>query len=213
MRKLYKREKGRLCYREVWVDGTSTTIHHGVVGRRGEVERGELVGSASAFEKRFVSDARSKGYLPIPTSEMFSLVVQYPMKSAMGNERDRWLLEKASRCLDEGLGWRGLGHVDGNDFGSGESPAKTNLRRGGASLERQPSPSGVSSRPAESASRTARKVSASAAFFARGRFASACIGMKSLGLSASTSRWRSRKAQYMGVSGHVVAGSKRHPPQ
>lgn len=120
MRKLYKRDQGRLLYRECWVEAGATTVHHGVVGRRGAVERGELAVSEAAFERAFVRESRDLGYAPIPTSEMFSLVVQFPMKSAMGNKRDRWLLETVSKHLDEELGWRGLGHVDGNDFGSGE---------------------------------------------------------------------------------------------
>ncbi|CAH1220096.1 MULTISPECIES: hypothetical protein [unclassified Paenibacillus] len=45
------------------------------------------------------------------------LVVQYPLKSAKGNQRDQWLKEKVTECLESSLANADLGYVDGSDMG------------------------------------------------------------------------------------------------
>lgn len=50
-------------------------------------------------------------------SEQFWLVVQYPLKSAKGSQRDHWLREKVMEYLEISLVDAGLGYVDGFDMG------------------------------------------------------------------------------------------------
>lgn len=47
----------------------------------------------------------------------FWLVVQYPLKSAKGSQRDHWLKEKVMEYLELALADAGLGHIDGCDMG------------------------------------------------------------------------------------------------
>ncbi|KKO50728.1 hypothetical protein [Paenibacillus sp. DMB20] len=50
-------------------------------------------------------------------SEKFWLVVQYPLKSAKGSQRDHWLREKVMEYLEISLADADLGYVDGFDMG------------------------------------------------------------------------------------------------
>lgn len=54
----------------------------------------------------------------------FWLVVQYPLKSAKGSQRDHWLKDKVMEYLELALADAGLGHVDGFDMGSSLSDPK-----------------------------------------------------------------------------------------
>lgn len=55
----------------------------------------------------------------------FWLVVQYPMKSESGNQRDHWLKDKVIETLEVSLGDKNLGYVDGFDMGKRQSNPKT----------------------------------------------------------------------------------------
>lgn len=57
-------------------------------------------------------------------SEKFWLVVQYPLKSAKGNQRDQWLREKVTEYLEISLANADLGYVDGSDMGKCVSDSK-----------------------------------------------------------------------------------------
>ncbi|GIP34254.1 hypothetical protein [Paenibacillus sp. J2TS4] len=50
-------------------------------------------------------------------SEKFWLVVQYPLKSAKGSQRDYWLRDKVMEYLEISLADANLGYVDGFDMG------------------------------------------------------------------------------------------------
>ncbi|OZQ68284.1 hypothetical protein [Paenibacillus odorifer] len=50
-------------------------------------------------------------------SEKFWLVVQYPLKSEKGSQRDNWLRDKVMEYLDISLVDTNLGCVDGFDMG------------------------------------------------------------------------------------------------
>ncbi|WP_028594419.1 hypothetical protein [Paenibacillus assamensis] len=50
-------------------------------------------------------------------SEKIWLVVQYPLKSAKGSQRDHWLRAKVMEYLEIALADAGLGYVDGSDMG------------------------------------------------------------------------------------------------
>ncbi|WP_238649869.1 hypothetical protein [Paenibacillus piscarius] len=58
-------------------------------------------------------------------SEKYWLVVQYPLKSAKGSQRDEWLRSKVTEYLNLFLEEAELGYVDGYDMGrSVADPAK-----------------------------------------------------------------------------------------
>ncbi len=50
-------------------------------------------------------------------SNKFWLVVQYPLKSAQGSQRDLWLRDKVMEYLEVALADADLGYVDGFDMG------------------------------------------------------------------------------------------------
>ncbi|WP_405080743.1 hypothetical protein ACI48J_24860 [Paenibacillus chitinolyticus] len=50
-------------------------------------------------------------------SEKSWLVVQFPLKSVKGSQRDHWLKDKVMEYLEIFLADEGLGHVDGFDMG------------------------------------------------------------------------------------------------
>lgn len=57
-------------------------------------------------------------------SEKFWLVVQYPLKSAKGSQRDHWLRDKVMEYLEKSLADANLGYVDGSDMGKCMSDSK-----------------------------------------------------------------------------------------
>lgn len=57
-------------------------------------------------------------------SEQFWLVVQYPLKSTKGSQRDHWLKDKVMECLEISLADANLGYVDGFDMGNRISDPK-----------------------------------------------------------------------------------------
>lgn len=59
-------------------------------------------------------------------SEKFWLVVQYPLKSAKGSQRDHWLRDKVTEYLEISLADANLGYVDGFDMGKCISDPKKN---------------------------------------------------------------------------------------
>jgi len=58
-------------------------------------------------------------------SDKFWLVVQYPMKSVKGGQRDHWLKDKVMEYLEISLADANLGYVDGFDMGKCISDPKT----------------------------------------------------------------------------------------
>ena len=116
-------EDGDLYYAEIWVspDDETGTINVGKVGKRGKVTHFDMLDdpkSASkfmAYYKKFYEDA---GYYKFNNDALSWLVVQFPMKSVLGNKRDHWLREKVTEQLNDELGWCGLGKVDGFDMGA-----------------------------------------------------------------------------------------------
>jgi hypothetical protein len=57
-------------------------------------------------------------------SEQFWLVVQYPLKSEKGSQRDHWLRDKVMEYLEISLADASLGYVDGFDMGKCISDSK-----------------------------------------------------------------------------------------
>lgn len=130
MTKTYRRaDDGVLHYREVWDVEGGVLLHRGQVGRTGRSEvRGGAEGSrtgAAAEEARdlFLARARADGYAEVPDDELWWAVLQCWLFSPdLSHPADDWIMGEGHEALDEYLGWRGLGHLDGNDLG-GTSPA------------------------------------------------------------------------------------------
>jgi len=57
-------------------------------------------------------------------NEKYWLVVQYPMKSAKGSQRDQWLKDKVIEYLEISLSDASLGYVDGFDMGKSITDSK-----------------------------------------------------------------------------------------
>jgi predicted DNA-binding WGR domain protein len=122
MKKYYKAaSKGQLLYKEVWLDHTNNTfvLHYGKVGYKGKTEAQPLDDSktSAALLEEFCRSCEAAGYAEIGEEQYATVVVQFPLKSAFGNRRDLWLRDTVQEYLNDHLGWRGFGYVDGYDMG------------------------------------------------------------------------------------------------
>ena len=122
MFKLHKRDaKNNLLYAECWTSEEKLGIvHTGKVGKDGDSEEfaiGEKFKTSSEFLNHFKNHFKKLGYVEFNEADLTWLVVQFEMKSLKGNKRDHWLKDKVSEYLNEELGWRGIGHIDGFDMG------------------------------------------------------------------------------------------------
>jgi hypothetical protein len=122
--KLYKREAGRLLYREAWIDGETVVEHAGVYGERGSVQNHPASGLARQREvvEAFVATARADGFKSIPEDRLVGLTVSTVI-DGMGSRADLKRRHALEEFLDEVTGWRGLGHCDGGSIGSGSMEA------------------------------------------------------------------------------------------
>jgi len=122
MFKLHKKDnKNNLLYAEFWVsEDNKGVVHTGKVGKNGSVEEfiiGEEYKTSSSFLDYFETKFRELAYTDFKDEDLTYLVLQFAMKSLKGNKRDYWLKDKVTEYLNNELGWRGLGHVDGFDMG------------------------------------------------------------------------------------------------
>lgn len=119
MLKLYKlRDMTR--YWEAWNTDTEVTIHWGIVGETGEtrdipLRSGE---NPNSIIEREAKQPKKEGYRKIPPSKSFRLVIQFRV-DGMGSTIDLEKRIRVENLMSECLGWRGLGHCDGGDLGSG----------------------------------------------------------------------------------------------
>jgi len=124
MLKLYKKEPdGSLSYAEYWIDRDEVVLHFGKVGELGEKEVKSL-NSESEYREEFMKLYTSKGYDEVLEQDYYWVIIQYPIKEKFGNKKDFELIDKVSAVLNEELGWKGLGEVDGNDIGLTSNPTK-----------------------------------------------------------------------------------------
>ncbi|MDR0230001.1 MAG: hypothetical protein LBI72_13220 [Flavobacteriaceae bacterium] len=122
MLKYYKKDfSGVILYKETWVDSEQGQyiIHWGKYGYQGKVKQVPLneYTSEEEYFRMFKEECEKDKYALVPREEMYQVVIQFPLASALGNKRDKWLQEKIEEYLNEYLGWRGVGHVDGFDIG------------------------------------------------------------------------------------------------
>jgi hypothetical protein len=120
MIKLYKKSSKGLEYWEAWENKGAVTLHWGTVGETGDSltiklkkgQRGEKVIATEA------EPAKKQGYAPIEDDDHSQIVIQYRLKT-WGTIKDLDTRYKIEGVMNECLGWRGLGHCDGGDIGSG----------------------------------------------------------------------------------------------
>jgi hypothetical protein len=119
MIKLYNTDE-TVRYWEAWATPSEVTIHWGILGEIGETR--EIPISAGdnpkAIIEREAKKPKKDGFRKLPKSKLQKLVIQYPI-DGMGDSRvlDRRI--KVEELMNESLGWRGLGHCDGGDIGTG----------------------------------------------------------------------------------------------
>lgn len=115
-------------YAEYWINNDKAIVHYGKIGKVGEKEAPpQLSGkyeSKAAFHEAFINRFVPQGYSENPPNENFWILIQYPLKSLTGTKRDIWLKNRVKDVLNDDLGWKGLGGVDGFDIGQIANPNK-----------------------------------------------------------------------------------------
>jgi len=107
-------------YWEAWSTDTEVTIHWGVVGENGEFREFPLKPgeNPNVIMEREAKHPKKEGYRTIPVSKLQRLVIQYPVDE-MGAVEDLDKRTKVEELMNDCLSWKGLGHCDGGDRGSG----------------------------------------------------------------------------------------------
>lgn len=116
MVKLYKKDEDGLHYAECWNDDDVATVHTGKVGSRGRSKEVKYDDWA-AFMEEFIGRYEKQGYHAWSEDEEVWIVAQFPMKKFEPGKKELALRDRAESVLNEGLGWLGLGHVDGWEMG------------------------------------------------------------------------------------------------
>jgi hypothetical protein len=131
MIKTYRRDgEGTLRYREAWSDKGGVWTHEGSVGAKGRSRLRPTRSrtrpddpTATEFLREFTEEAAAAGYLPVPEDRYGWVVLQcWTHSPDLSHPEDDRLFEAGQEALDQYLGWRGVGHLDGNDIG-GSPPA------------------------------------------------------------------------------------------
>lgn len=122
MTKTYRRDDdGVLHYLEAWTEPGGLTVHRGKVGTKGRTTRRStrsrhFPSSPTAKERmrEFVVEAEAEGYRVASEGDWSTVVLQVALHSiGRTHPDDRRLTMQGSIELDQRLGWRGLGQVDG----------------------------------------------------------------------------------------------------
>jgi len=119
MIKLYKNGVPNL-YWEAWSSPTEVTIHWGVLGQEGETREIPLApgDDVTKILEREARRPKEDGFKEIAPSRLQRLVIQYQVEG-MGRTTDLHKRTRVEGAMNECLGWRGLGHCDGGEIGSG----------------------------------------------------------------------------------------------
>lgn len=126
MIKTYRRD-GELHYREAWSDRGGVWTHEGRLGTKGKSRFHSTRSrtwpdkpTATEFLRAFAEEAAAAGYHPIPDDRHGWVVLQCWTRSPdLSHPDDDRLFAEGQDALDQYLGWRGVGHLDGNDLGGG----------------------------------------------------------------------------------------------
>jgi len=116
MLKLYRTVDNKIHYWEVWDnDGTTATIHWGVVGERGDDKK---VSNILATIQKKINEKIADGYHELDEDKIRFLEIEFAV-DGFGTPNDLKKRDRLEARLNELLGWTGLGHVDGGSIGSG----------------------------------------------------------------------------------------------
>ncbi len=118
--KLYKRGAEGLHYHEAWAHEGEITEHWGVCGEEGDTlaHAYDDLATGEKIMDALKRKARQAGFSSLARSKHRQLVVEIPI-DGFGTEDDLDARHKIEDYLNRGLGWMGLGHVDGGSTGSG----------------------------------------------------------------------------------------------
>jgi hypothetical protein len=126
MVKTYRRDDaGVLHYREAWSDRGGVVVHSGKVGTKGTSHfrptRSRTFPNnptATEFLRQFTSEAAADGFHRLPDDAHGWVVLQcWTHSPDLSHPDDGRLFDDGQDALNEYLGWRGVGHYDGNDVG------------------------------------------------------------------------------------------------
>lgn len=122
MLKLYKLINNRLNYWETWeIDRKTAMVHWGVVGEQGQSKQIKY-GFFSNFRKtavqKEIDEKINEGYREFDDNGYSYLEIEYNIER-FGTEQDLAKRHRLEEKMNEILGWKGLGYVDGGSIGSG----------------------------------------------------------------------------------------------
>ncbi|MDC1143031.1 hypothetical protein OAU50_08065 [Planctomycetota bacterium] len=121
MIKLYKKnEHGATYYREAWVHGKKVVEHWGLLGSNGKTKNHKFDSQLSEEEncRKVLTAALEDGFAEVDDEDMIYLIVEYEL-GTWGDAEDLDKRHALEDRLNEVLGWKGLGMVDGGSIGSG----------------------------------------------------------------------------------------------
>lgn len=126
MIKTYRRDgDGVLHYREAWSETGGVRTHEGKVGAVGKTRFHPTRSrtwpqrpTATEFLRSFEEEAAADGFHEVPSERHGWVVLQCWTRSPdLSDPDDSRILDEGEAALDQYLGWRGVGHCDGNDIG------------------------------------------------------------------------------------------------
>lgn len=127
MKKFYKFENDQIFYHETWFNRSRNmiTIHSGKVGEMGETQdygsstpiNDNTDHEIAKFFHDFELQCHDDGYFALTSDQTHMVVIQFPLTTKDGEKQDLWFKDRVCERLNEHLGWRGLGNVDGFDIG------------------------------------------------------------------------------------------------
>ncbi|WP_420114959.1 hypothetical protein [Pseudactinotalea sp.] len=131
MIKTYRRDDaGALHYREAWTERSGVRIHEGKVGSKGKnrftsarSRTWPTYPTATEIMRTYTEEAAAEGFHPVDGDAHGWVVLQVWLASPdLSDPEDSRLFDEGQEALDEYLGWRGVGHYDGNDIGASTNP-------------------------------------------------------------------------------------------
>jgi hypothetical protein len=118
--KLYKKTEHGTQYWEAWDADGEVMVHWGTMGERGQTQsiKVEAGKNPNTIIKSESKRRKAEGYKTISISKLARIVIQYKI-DGMGTSSDLDKRVQVENLMNECLGWKGLGHCDGGDIGSG----------------------------------------------------------------------------------------------
>jgi len=122
MTKLYKKYNKTYLYWEIWEYNSALTIHWGTIGELGYTKevKANIKEKLDYIYQKEIKKAKKDGYTEISIEKHYQLITQ--LKSVSNNITPKELNRriKVEKVINHSLGWIGIGHTDGGDFGGGK---------------------------------------------------------------------------------------------